>query len=208
MIKLIYKTFFSIITVIIIIYFFVGLFNYKEKILSLKIYSSNKASNIVILTGGSNRISDGFKIINNFDGTDIINIKLLISGTGKGYTLSNVTKLLTKNQYLNIFIKCCVYLDSKSQDTYSNAIETFKWANNNNIKKFILITSNYHMPRALLEFKARMPNFEIITHPINPKKHNIKNWIRSFETFTLIFIEYSKFLIAYSRIHILNHHIF
>ena len=64
------------------------------------------------------------------------------------------------------------------------------------------------MPRAALEFKTEMPNFEIITHPITPKKHDISNWMYSFETFLLIFIEYSKFLIAITKINILNLHIF
>ena len=203
MIKSIYKTFFSVVFISIIIYFFVGLFNYKERILSVKEHSI-KASNIVILTGGSNRIKDGLKIISNFDNSVIMNIKLLISGTGKGFTISNVKKLLPKNEYLKIFIKCCVKLDSQSQNTYSNAIETFKWAKKNNIENFILITSNYHMPRAVLEFKALMPDFKIIIYPITPKKHDINNWIYSFETFSLIFIEYFKFLIANLRINILN----
>ena len=55
------------------------------------------------------------------------------------------------------------------------------------------------MPRAFLEFKAKMPNFKIITHPITPKRHDINNWMDSFETFSLIFIEYSKFLIAHFK---------
>ena len=204
MIKSIYKTFFSVIFICIIIYFFVGLFNYQERILSLKEYSPKRASNIVILTGGSNRIRDGLKIIKNLEDLAIINTKLLISGTGKGFTISNVKKLLPKRKSLNTFLKCCIELENKSQNTHSNAIETLKWAKKKNINSFILITSNYHMPRAALEFKTEMPNFEIITHPITPKKHDISNWMHSFETFSLIFIEYSKFLIAISKIKILN----
>ena len=204
MIRSISITFVSIILISFLIYFFNGLFNYQERILSLTEYSSKRTSNIVILTGGSNRIRDGLKIIKNLENSAIINTKLLISGTGKGFTLSNVKKLLPKSEFLDIFLKCCIELDNKSQNTHSNAIETLKWANKNNIKTFILITSNYHMPRAVLEFKARMPNFEIITHPITPKKHDISNWMHSFETFSLIFIEYSKFLIAISKIKILN----
>ena len=208
MIKSIYKTFFSLVFISIIIYFFVGLFNYQEKILSLKEYSPKRASNIVILTGGSNRIRDGLKIIKNLESSAIINTKLLISGTGKGFTISNVKKLLPKNKSLNLFLKCCIELDNKSQNTHSNAIETLKWAKKNNIKTFILITSNYHMPRAFLEFKAKMPNFKIIAHPITPERHDINNWMDSFETFSLIFIEYSKFLIAHLRINTLKIHVF
>ena len=93
-------------------------------------------------------------------------------------------------------IECCIELDSISTNTYSNAYETLKWAKKNNIKKFILITSNYHMPRAFLEFKNRMPNLKIFTYPITPNKHDVKMWLSSFQTFSLIFSEYCKYLIA------------
>ena len=59
------------------------------------------------------------------------------------------------------------------------------------------------MPRAILEFENKMPNLEIFTYPIIPKNHDITNWLNSSETFSLIFIEYSKLLIASLRIKIL-----
>ena len=55
------------------------------------------------------------------------------------------------------------------------------------------------MPRAVLEFKNRMPNQKISTYPITPKNHDIKNWLNSLDTFSLIFFEYSKLLIASLR---------
>ena len=132
MIKSIYKTFFSIALISLIVYFFIGLVDYQERILSLKEYYPKKASNIVILTGGSNRIRDGLKIIKNLENSAIINTKLLISGTGKGFTISNVKKLLPKNKSLIVFLKCCIELDNESKNTHSNAIETLKWAKKNN----------------------------------------------------------------------------
>ena len=69
-----------------------------------------------------------------------------------------------------------------------------------NIKEFILITSNYHMPRAILEFKNVMPSLKIYTYAITPKKHDIKNWLTSYKTFSLVFTEYCKFIIAGLRI--------
>jgi uncharacterized SAM-binding protein YcdF (DUF218 family) len=58
------------------------------------------------------------------------------------------------------------------------------------------------MPRAFLEFRYRMPDLKIFTYPITPKKHKINNWLNSFETFSLIFSEYCKFLVANLRIKI------
>ena len=173
--KHIFKVFFLLIFIIIFIYFCTGLLKYKEQVQSLTEYSIKEAENVVILTGGSNRIKEGLKLIKNFSKLGSMNIDILISGTGKGFTKSNVNKLLSKNDPLNIFIECCLELDNKSQNTRSNAIETLIWVNKNNIKQLILITSNYHMPRAVLEFKNKMPNLKIIKYPITPEKHNINN---------------------------------
>ena len=203
MVKFIYKKWFVIILILILVYFLISLFDFKEKILSLQKHTITLNSNIVILTGGSNRIKDGLKIINNVDIFTKANLKILISGTGKGFTKKSLKEMLTLNINLKL-LECCIELESISKDTYSNASETYKWVKMNNINKFILITSNYHMPRAILEFKNKMPNLEIFIYPITPKNHDITNWLNSSETFSLIFIEYSKLLIASLRIKILN----
>ena len=203
MTKFIYKIMFFIILFLIFIYFFKGLISFKEKILSLKNDSNTLNSNMVILTGGSNRIKDGLKIINNVDNFTNANSKILISGTGQGFTKISLKKMLTSNFNLKL-LECCIELESISKDTYSNASETYKWVTINNINNFILITSNYHMPRAILEFKNKMPNLEIFTYAITPKNHDINNWLNSSETFSLIFIEYLKLVIATLRIEIFN----
>ena len=181
----------------ILTYFLIGLIEYKDKILSNITYISNKSSNIVILTGGTNRIKDGLKIVNKFEKSSTFNSKILVSGTGKGFTKMSLAKNIDFDFNL---IECCIELDSISTNTYSNAFETLKWVKKNNISEFILITSNYHMPRAFLEFKYRMPNLKIFTYPITPKKHNINNWLNSFQTFSLVLSEYCKFLVANLRI--------
>ena len=190
-----------IILISILTFFFIGLINFKNKIISIKKYTSSLNSSIVILTGGSNRIKDGLKIINNFDKSNKVDLKILVSGTGKGFTKTSLKKSVNSDFDVKL-IDCCIELDSISKNTYSNASETLKWTEKYNIKKIILITSNYHMPRALLEFKNQMPGLKIFTYPITPRKHNIDNWLASFETFHLIFKEYSKFLIASIRIKI------
>ena len=195
----IFRTIYVILITSILTYFSFGLAEYKEKILSTKKYVSKKGTNIVILTGGTNRIKNGLKIINKFEKASTFNSKILVSGTGKGFTKISLEKKLNFDFNLNL-IECCIELDSISTNTYSNAYETLKWAKKNNIKKFILITSNYHMPRAFLEFKNRMPNLKIFTYPITPNKHDVKMWLSSFQTFSLIFSEYCKFIVANLRI--------
>ena len=183
--------------------FFIQLFFFKEKVLSFKKYNNTKSSNIVILTGGTNRIKDGLNIINHFDKSKRIKFKILVSGTGNGFSKNSLIKQIGPN-FNPKLIECCIYLDSVSKNTFTNAIETSKWANRNDLKEFILITSNYHMPRAILEFKNVMPNHKIYTFPITPRKHNIKEWMSSYETFSLIFKEFCKYIVSNLRIKLLN----
>ncbi len=203
MMKLLIKTFCLIFSIIIISYFFVGLLNYKDKIISLQRYQSKISANIVILTGGSNRIIEGFKILNNYSKSERQNLKILISGTGKGFTKNSLKRMLQSNLILKL-VECCITLENISKDTYSNAIETSKWIKKNNIKEFLLITSNYHMPRAHLEFKNIMPKKSILNYSITPKRHKIKNWLKSPQTFSLIFVEYVKFILTDLRIKLLK----
>ena len=179
--------------------FFIELNSFKKNILSLTKYNKIESPNIVILTGGANRIKDGLKIIEDFKNSKKINYKILVSGTGIGFTKSSLKKKLGEN-YNSQLIQCCIDLEGVSKNTLTNASETFKWTSKNDIKEFILITSNYHMPRAILEFKNVMPNLKIYTYAITPKKHDIENWLSSYQTFSLVFTEYCKFIIANLRI--------
>ena len=195
----IFKIFFLFLLTSMFTLFFIELNNFKKNILSLTKYNNIESPNIVILTGGANRIKDGLKIIEDFKNSKIINYKILVSGTGIGFTKSSLKKKLGEN-FNSQLIQCCIDLDGVSKNTLTNASETFKWPSKNDIKEFILITSNYHMPRAILEFKNVMPNLKIYTYAITPKKHDIENWLSSYQTFSLVFTEYCKFVIAGIRI--------
>ena len=193
------KIFFIFLIILVFILFFVELNNFKENILTFSKHNNKKSHNIVILTGGTNRIKVGLKIIEDFRKSKKNNYKILVSGTGMGFTKNSLKKKLGPN-FNPKLIECCIDLDSISKNTITNASETLKWTSKNNIKEFVLITSNYHMPRALLEFKNVMLNLKIHTYAITPKKHNIENWLRSYQTFGLVFTEYCKYIVANIRI--------
>ena len=195
----IFKTFFIFSMMSTFILFFIELNNFKENILSFTKYNKKESPNIVILTGGTNRIKDGLKIIKDFRKLKKSNYKILVSGTGTGFTKNSLKNQLGSN-FNPKLIQCCIDLDKVSKNTITNASETFKWTQKKDIKEFILITSNYHMPRAYLEFKNIMPNFKIHTYAITPKKHDIENWLNSYQTFGLVFTEYCKYIAASLRI--------
>ena len=195
----IFKTFFIFFIMSMFILFFIELNNFKENILSFAKYNKKESPNIVILTGGTNRIKDGLKIIKDFRKSRISNYKILVSGTGIGFTKNSLKNQLGSN-FNPKLVQCCIDLDNVSKNTITNASETFKWTQKKNIEEFILITSNYHMPRAYLEFKNIMPNLKIHTYSITPKKHDIEDWLNSYQTFGLVFREYCKYIFASLRI--------
>ena len=195
----IFKIFFILFMMSTFILFFIKLNNFKENILSFTKYNKKESPNIVILTGGTNRIKDGLKIIKDFRKSKKSNYKILVSGTGIGFTKNSLKNQLGSN-FDPKLIQCCIDLDKVSKNTITNASETFKWTQKNNIKEFILITSNYHMPRAYLEFKNIMPNLKIHKYGITPKNHDIENWLNSYQTFGLVFTEYCKYIVANLRI--------
>ena len=181
------------------ILFLIEINNFKENILSFTKDHKKESPNIVILTGGTNRIKDGLKIIKDFKKSNKSDYKILVSGTGIGFTKNSLKNQLGSN-FDPKLIQCCIDLDNVSKNTITNASETFKWTQKKNIKEFILITSNYHMPRAYLEFKNIMPNLKIHTYSITPKNHDIENWLNSFQTFGLVFREFCKYIFASLRI--------
>ena len=66
------------------------------------------------------------------------------------------------SKYCNI-PKNIIYIENKSQDTIENAKYTKKIIDKLNIKRFILVTSDFHMERSLAIFNYFYKNYKIIT---------------------------------------------
>lgn len=146
--------------------------------------NSTHTDAIIVLTGGRNRITESVKLLNR-NMAD----RLFISGVGKKISLSNIqhTQKIKTSRLRNIDI------GHKATDTESNAEEAYSWITDNHISSIRLVTSNYHMYRAMLEFKHLMPEIDIIPHPVY-SDHIEKKWWTSWQTFSLIFKEYNKFI--------------
>ena len=57
---------------------------------------------------------------------------------------------------------CCVDIDVAALDTVGNAVEALRWADDHGFDDLILVTSDYHMSRSLIEFD-RMGDLKRIT---------------------------------------------
>lgn len=169
---------------------FVGLACFNFYINHYEIDKITKTDAIIALTGGSNRIKEAALLLNN-DFSPI----LFISGVEKGISFHEILNV----QKINISSGRKVFIERTSTNTVENAINTNEWIKNKNIKTIRLVTSNYHMPRSYLEFKSQNPGLIIIENPVFSSNVSHK-WWKNWGTFTLLASEYSKFLIVYLKI--------
>ena len=152
-------------------------------------------SNLIVLTGGSNRIKQTLDLFFlNF--TE--NHNLLISGAGKGFTKKTILKFIKTTPKNLKILDCCITIENQSTNTHSNAKESYKWIRKNNFKEVTLITSDYHMPRALLEFKQKLNGIKIIPFSL---KNDPSSW---FANFKVIIFEYFKFKATKLKIYFLK----
>ncbi len=113
---------------------------------------------IIVLTGGQNRITTGLELLKSGAAP-----KLLISGVHKNYTPAHIL-----NQWEGdpAIAECCITLDYKATTTTGNAQETRKWVKENHITSARIVTSKYHMRRALMELQAENPELVLYPYPV------------------------------------------
>lgn len=169
-----------------------GLQAFNERINSYSLDKDTHTEAIIALTGGRNRIAEAVNLLNENKAD-----KLFISGVEKNTSL----KAIQKRQALRIKTDREIIIGKKATNTVENAIETNQWLKENNIQSIRLVTSNYHIPRSMVEFKSLNPEVKIVVHPVYSEKVT-KKWWTSWRTFSLIASEYNKFLYVYFRSHI------
>jgi uncharacterized SAM-binding protein YcdF (DUF218 family) len=152
----------------------------------------SKADGIVVLTGGSSRVSDAMELLAGGYGK-----RLLISGVHPTNAASDISRSLPDNQSL---LGCCVDLDRSAVNTRSNAAETRRWARERGFKSLIVVTSNYHMPRAIVELSHAMPDVALIPFSVIGDKWRDEPWWTSGATLRLLLSEYVKYVAAEVRV--------
>jgi uncharacterized SAM-binding protein YcdF (DUF218 family) len=149
-----------------------------------------RADGIVAMTGGAQRIGDA--------------IDLLAKGYAKRLLISGVNEKTSRDQIANLnpgqrrLFDCCVDLDYRARNTIGNAIETRRWAEANGFDAIIVVTSNYHMPRTLVELDHALPNLQKIPYPV-AATIDPHDWWHNPAVARVIFTEYLKFLAVWVR---------
>jgi uncharacterized SAM-binding protein YcdF (DUF218 family) len=170
----------------------IGFVGFLSQLRSAEIRPDRKADGIVVLTGGSSRVSDAMELLAGGYGQ-----RLLISGVHPTNAASDISRSLPDNQSL---LSCCVDLDRSAVNTRSNAAETRRWARERGFKSLIVVTSNYHMPRAIVELSHAMPEIALIPFAVVGDKWRDEPWWTSGATLRLLLSEYVKYVAAEVRV--------
>jgi uncharacterized SAM-binding protein YcdF (DUF218 family) len=170
----------------------IGFVGFLSQLHGVETKPAQNADGIVVLTGGSSRVSDAMELLARGYGK-----RLLISGVHPTIAVSDISRTLPDNQSL---LGCCVDLDRSAINTRSNAAETRRWARERGFKSLIVVTSNYHMPRAIVELSHAMPDIQLIPFAVVGDKWRDEPWWTSGATFRLLLSEYAKYVAAEVRV--------
>lgn len=156
-----------------------------------------QAEGVVALTGGSDRVLDAATLLAGGQAR-----RMLITGVNRATRSALLAKILPMSREL---FECCVDLGYQALDTAGNAKETRDWARQHNITRtLIVVTSNYHMPRALVEISAALPNVELYPFPVVSEHINVADWASDLRVARFIGKEYVKYLGSLLRIKVLR----
>ena len=164
-----------------------GFWRFTEEVDRLsKPVPSADADAIVVLTGGAMRLDYGLDLLRRGRGR-----RLLISGVHPGTTAATLARLTKTDE---AWFDCCVDIDYVAADTVGNAEMAGRWAERRGYRDLILVTSDYHMPRSLLEFD-RISGIRSIT-PVAVRRADLwsRDSLPSGSGLKLLMTEYGKFV--------------
>ena len=142
-----------------------------------------KSDAVVVLTGGSKRLEAGIILLEQGKAE-----LLFVSGVNEKVTRSDILQVVDRGKILknDQLFSCCIKLGYAAEDTTGNAKESLEWLRINSLSSIILVTSNYHMQRAYLEFKLQNSNVRITKYPVISSDFTLSDWIINPRRFALL----------------------
>lgn len=171
-----------------------GFVRFVSSIANDEVSLESRADGIVALTGAAGRIPDAIELLATERGK-----RLLITGVHRATgsrEIARITPLYSK------YFTCCIDLDRSALNTFGNALETRRWTREHNFNSLIVVTSNWHMPRAMAELAHQLPDVTLIAYPVISEKVKSEPWWSNTDTARLLLAEYLKYLFALMRMHL------
>ncbi|WP_421730589.1 YdcF family protein [Brevundimonas sp.] len=171
----------------------VGLFAFAERVRSLSpAPEPARADAIVALTGPSaERVNVAIRLLEQDKGD-----RVLISGVNREVRRQELRALTPGS---NKLFNCCVDLGFEAENTLGNAEEIAGWARAKDYDSLIVVTSDYHMPRSLLEIRSVAPDIKLTPYAVSTPSLDDSRWWRAAVTARRMTLEYMKYLAVLGR---------
>ena len=178
---------------IIVVIWLAGLFAFAERVRGYAPPAEPaRADAIVALTGPSaERVNAAIRLLEQDKGE-----RVLISGVNREVRRQELRALTPGSSRL---FNCCVDLGFEAEDTIGNAQEIAAWADSKGYESLIVVTSDYHMARALTEIRAAAPGVELTPYAVETPSLDDSGWWRAAVTARRMTLEYMKYLAALGR---------
>jgi uncharacterized SAM-binding protein YcdF (DUF218 family) len=142
------------------------------------------ADGIVVLTGGKARVETAIGLLQHGKAR-----RLLISGVHPDTSSASIRRAVKGDAQM---FDCCVDIDKAALDTIGNAEQAAGWARRNGFDSIIVVTSDYHMPRSMLELRRKLPGTTILPYSVP----SIPMSMTDTATLRLLLPEYAKYVAA------------
>jgi uncharacterized SAM-binding protein YcdF (DUF218 family) len=150
------------------------------------------ADGITVLTGGRSRIDEAMRLLAHGKAK-----RVLITGVNRATTKEELKDLASQGDQL---FDRNVDIDREARNTIDNASETSEWVAQHRYSSVIVVTSNYHMPRALAELGRAMPGVTLLPYSVVDPNVRLERWWTYPGTTKLLLSEYLKYLPALGRL--------
>lgn len=178
---------------ILVLIWTIGLFAFADRVRGFTpAPEPARADAIVALTGPSaERVNAAIRLLEQDKGQ-----RVLISGVNREVRRQELRALTPGS---NRLFNCCVDLGFEAEDTVGNAQEIAAWADAKGYDSLIVVTSDYHMPRALTEIRAAAPGVELTPYAVETPSLDNSRWWKAAVTARRMTLEYMKYLAALAR---------
>ncbi|MFV0431669.1 MAG: YdcF family protein [Alphaproteobacteria bacterium] len=143
---------------ILIFIIWIGAFIYWINNLPKEHLPSLPSQSIVVLTGAQERLPKSIQLLeeNYAERLFISGVNPIVSSNALFKQLPEISRLLKQK----------IDIGRVAGSTIGNALETQGWMRQNNLNSAIIVTSNWHIQRSLLEFRHIMPKAEFTTFAV------------------------------------------